>query len=345
VTCFGYEPWHYRYFGADRARQMAASGLTTREFLWRQQPVQPAASPEVARPAGGNKVEDEPRKRRIVIHGTGDVNLDPDYIPAFRSNGYGHALSGLRGIFERDDLTVINLECPASTKGAIVEKEFNFRCDPKALPVIRRDGVDVANQGNNHAYDFGSKALVDSLRNLEKSGIDPVGAGRNEADSLGAAIVKRKGWTIAVVGFGNVVEPYPLAVAAGNRPGVAGGHDVNLMTRTVRSAARAADIVVVTIHWGIEGHTRPEGYQVVMGHRFVNAGADVVFGHHAHRLQPLDHYKGRPIFWGLGNFVWPDLSEEGSRTAVGRVTVSPEGRVRGKLLPATITSDGHPVLT
>lgn len=341
TTCFGYEPWHFRYFGRELAATIHASGLTTREFLWADRTgttVSPA--PGSARQASRK----EPRKRKLVIHGAGDVNVDPNYVTTFDSNGYGYAWSGLGGLFKHDDLTVVNLECPVSDKGRIVKKEFNFRCDPAALPAMRQAGVDVANQGNNHAYDFGEEALVDSLKNLEGARISTVGAGRDEDDALRPAIFEEKGWRIAVLGFGNVVEPYPLAVASADHPGVAAGHDVNVMTKAIRDATRSADLVVVTIHWGVELHTRPEGYQVVMGHKFVNAGADVIFGHHAHRLQPLDHYKGKPIFWGLGNFVWPDHSAEGSSTAVGEVTVMPNGRLKGKLLPATIVEDGHPVL-
>jgi len=73
----------------------------------------------------------------------------------------------------------------------------------------------------------------------------------------------------------------------------------------------------------------------------IDAGADVIFGHHAHRLQPMDTYRGRPIFYGLGNFVWPSLSVEGSTTAVARVIVRPNGNITGRLLPARIVSDGH----
>ena len=76
----------------------------------------------------------------------------------------------------------------------------------------------------------------------------------------------------------------------------------------------------------------------------IEAGADVIFGHHAHRLQPLATYRGRPIFYGLGNFVWPRLSVEGATTAVARVIVRPDGTIMGSLMPAEIVSDGHPIL-
>ena len=85
-------------------------------------------------------------------------------------------------------------------------------------------------------------------------------------------------------------------------------------------------------------------YQVDEGHRMIEAGADVIFGSHAHRLQPMEMYEGKPIFYGLGNFVWPRFSVEGSTTAVAQVVVRPDGSISGRLLPATIVSDGHPVL-
>lgn len=116
-----------------------------------------------------------------MIHGTGDVSLDPSYIPAFGSNGYGWAWTGLDGLFRKDDLTVINLECPATDISAPVPKQFNFRCDPAALGIARRYGVDVANQSNNHAYDQGPDGLVDSVRQIRKAGLEPVGAGVDQS--------------------------------------------------------------------------------------------------------------------------------------------------------------------
>lgn len=299
--------------------------------------------PEPGDSEAAGRADADPRGK-IVIQGTGDVSVDPVYIPAFTAQGYDWAWSGLDGLFHQDDLTVINLECAVSTKGAPVPKEFNFRGDPAALPSMRRAGVEVANLGNNHAYDFGPDALADTVRNVRDAGIEPVGAGRNEREALSPAWFEIQGWTVAVLGFDHVVDPWPEAVATAGKPGTAAGHDVGTMVRAIRDATPRADLVVVAIHWGVELDTQPQAYQVQMGHRFVDAGADVIFGHHSHRLQPLDAYHGRPIFWGLGNFVWPNHSAEGSATAVGRVVVTPRGEFRARQLPARIASDGHPVL-
>ena len=323
--------------GAFGARVVLRDSPVAGERSQSPQPQSPATSPTAPSPTPA-------ARGRLVIHGTGDVSLDPGYIPNFTSNGYGYAWSGLNGLFEADDLTVINLECAISNKGSAVPKEFNFRCDPNAIPSMREAGVEVANLGNNHGYDYGADAIADSRRNLEKGGVAPVGAGENQEEALAPATFDVEGWRIAVVGFDQVVDPYPAAIATEDKPGTAAGHDVDLMVRTIEELEDDADLVIVTIHWGVELDTQPRAEQVDQARRFIDAGADVIFGHHSHRLQPMDTYKGRPIFYGLGNFVWPMHSVEGSTTAVAEVTVFSGGRIRGRLLPAYIESSGHPVL-
>jgi poly-gamma-glutamate synthesis protein (capsule biosynthesis protein) len=100
----------------------------------------------------------------------------------------------------------------------------------------------------------------------------------------------------------------------------------------------------VCIHWGVELDTVPRPDDVSLGNRLVDAGADVVFGGHSHRLQPMGARNGRPIFYSLGNFVWPNFSVAGATTAVAEVRVTPQRRLTGRLLPAYISSPGHPVL-
>ena len=285
----------------------------------------------------------EPHRGRLVIHGTGDVSLDPGYISTYSSHGYGYAWSGLGGLFRRDDLTVVNVECPVTDRGEQLDKDFSFHGTPAALPAMRDAGIEVGSLANNHAYDRGPEGVIDSRRNLQRAGIAAVGAGRDEEESLRPALFEVKGWKIAVLGFDEVLDPLD-AVAGPDKPGTAAGHDFSLMIRAVKAAARAADLVVVMIHWGVELDTQPRGYQVDEGHRLIDAGADVIFGAHSHRLQPMSVYEGRPIFWSLGNFVWPNFSIEGSTTAVAEVTVTPKGRIIGRLLPAFITAPGHPEL-
>lgn len=332
-------PWLEGHGGADRAA--AASSATPSPAPSATGGADPGAALATPSPT---PAPPEPRRKPLLIHGTGDVSVDPSYIPNLATHGYGYAWSGLDGLFRRDDLTVINLECAVTELGSPLPKEFTFRGDPAALPAMREAGVEVANLGNNHSYDYGPEALVDTRRNVERAGLHAVGAGRNQRQALAPALLDLKGWTVAVVGLDQVVDPWPEAVATATKPGTAAGHDTDLMIRAIRRADRLADLVIVTIHWGVELDTRPRPEQVELGHRMIDAGADAIFGHHSHRLQPVDTYKGRPIFWGLGNFVWPSLSVAGSTTAVAEVRVTPTGKVTGRLIPAVIEASGHPVL-
>jgi poly-gamma-glutamate synthesis protein (capsule biosynthesis protein) len=285
-----------------------------------------------------------PPKGTLVIHGTGDVNLDPTYIPAFVSNGYDYAWEALDGVFADDDLTVVNLECAPSDLGEPESKEFVFRCPTESLDSLEPAGIEVVNLGNNHSGDYGKEALVDGLAQLTGAGVASVGAGAN-ADEAGApAVFVIEGWTVAVVGFGGVV-PNPPWVASADRPGMRDGDDVTSMVGAVEAADEIADIVVVSIHWGVELDTEPRPEDVERAEAMIEAGADIIFGHHAHRLQPMEMVNDAAVFWGLGNFVWPRHSTAGSTTAIGRTIVHPDGSIEACLIPAFIENPGQPVVT
>lgn len=272
----------------------------------------------------------------IVVHGVGDVNFDPGYGPN-PQHPYSYAWSGLGGLFLRDDLSIINLECAPSERGSPQPKAYTFRCPYESLVATADAGVEVANLANNHGGDFGVLALLDGLDNVRAAGMAPVGAGENLAAAITPALFEIDGTTIAVLGFNAVGIGWRAYV---NVPGMADG-DIELMTAAVEAADEIADIVLVSIHWGIELARYPRAVDVARGRALIDAGADAVFGHHPHVLQPLEVYNGRPIFWSLGNFVW---HANVRTTAIARVVIGPDGSVTGSLIPARIAEKGHPVL-
>lgn len=292
--------------------------------------------------AASTTTTEEPRGT-LVIQGVGDVALDPTYIPALATNGWDYAWSGLDGLFLEDDLTVVNLECVPSDLGSPLPKSFVFRCPPDSLPSMAANGVEVANMGNNHSGDFGKEALVDGRMQLAAAGVSPVGAGKDLSEAGQAAIFEIHGWTVAVVGFGGVA-PGPDWYATDDRPGMRSGDDTAQMVEAVAAADEMADLVVVTIHWGRELDTTPLHEDVERAQAMIDAGADIIFGHHQHRLNPLEMLDGAPVFWGLGNFVWPHNSTASATTAVARVVVRPDGTMEACMIPAFIESHGHPVI-
>lgn len=333
------------------AAVLGLAGVFARAAVLPQTAPSPAATPAPTTPVPTTPASPSPSPTetashsKLVLRGTGDVNLDTNFIPNFRTFGYEYAWSGLNDFLKRDDLTVVNLECPVSRLGSpVLTKDYNFRADPNALPYMRAAGVDVANLANNHAYDFGPDALLDTRKNLSANHIAAVGAGQDNRQALAPALFTIKGWRVAVVGLDEVVDGAG-SVAGPGHPGVAGGHDQEAMVGAVKAAAGVADIVVVAIHWGVELKTSPTAADVSLAHRLVQAGADLIFGSHSHRLQPMETYRGRPIFYSLGNFVWPNTTLAGSTTAVAEVTVSRAGTFTGRLVPVFIQAAGHPVLS
>lgn len=283
-------------------------------------------------------------KGTLLIQGTGDVAVDPGYIPALAENGYDYAWSGLDGLFLEDNLTVINLECVPSDIGTALDKAFVFRCPTEALPSMEANGIEVANMGNNHSGDYGPDALIDGREQLIAAGIEAVGAGRDAFEAGEPALFEINGWTVAVIGFGGVA-PSESWYATTSSPGMRSGDDTPSMVRAVEAADELADIVVVTIHWGRELDTTPRPDDIERAEAMVAAGADVIFGHHQHRLGPLGYVDGKPVFWGLGNFVWPNNSVPSATTAVARVVVNPDGSIDACMIPAFIRTHGKPELT
>jgi poly-gamma-glutamate capsule biosynthesis protein CapA/YwtB (metallophosphatase superfamily) len=285
-----------------------------------------------------------PPPEPVIIHGVGDTNFDTSYIPNLATHGFEYAFGGLDGLFVEDDLTIINLECTPSLLGQPLNKAFTFRCDPRSLPVARQFGVDVANLANNHSQDFGTDAMLDGRANVNRAGIRAVGVGDDLASATAPTVVTVGEWRIAVLGMGGVV-PSAGWLATDDRPGMASGDDIEQMTAAVRAAAEVADFVAVSIHWGWELETEPRADDRERAEAMIEAGADMIFGHHPHRLGRLEFIDDKPVFWTLGNFVWPRLSDAGATTAVGRVVIFPDGSLDACLIPAFIETSGQPVLT
>jgi hypothetical protein len=301
-----------------------------------------AASP-MAVPALGDT-----HRQRLVIHGTGDVDVSPTLTDRFRFEGYEVAWAGLDGLFLRDHLTIINLECAPSTLGYPIDKLDNLRCDLEALPVMRAAGVEVVSQANNHAGDYGPAALVDGVHNLRAAGLITVGSGATLEEAMAPAIVEVGGWRIAIVGLTTISgyavgEPGWGWFASPDRPGVAYA-STHTIAESIGAARQLADIVIVTVHWGQAGAAHPNYGDRIRAEAMIAAGADVILGHHSHRLQPLEIIDGVPVFWSLGNFVWPNMSVIGSTTGIAEIVVESDGTIHARLIPAYIESHGQPVL-
>jgi poly-gamma-glutamate synthesis protein (capsule biosynthesis protein) len=284
----------------------------------------------------------EPGPLEWILLAGGDVLMD-------RSEAAGRdPFSQLVPPLTAADLAVVNVEMAVSERGGAAEKEFTFRAPPSAALTMARAGVDVGALGNNHAADFGTEALVDTIEYLRGAGVAPVGAGRDADEAFTPATVTvggdRQGVgtvSVAVLGASGVV---PRGFAAGPaRPGVASAYERDRLIAAVREAAATHDAVVVAIHWGTEGAPCPAGAQVALGDDLVAAGAAVVLGSHPHVLQPVVERGGGVIAYSLGNFVWHARSGPQGETGILEVRFV-DGEVTGTTFhPHQLDGRGDPV--
>jgi poly-gamma-glutamate synthesis protein (capsule biosynthesis protein) len=283
------------------------------------------------------------RERDVVLEAAGDVNLGDGVADAMAARGTLHPWRSVAPVLRRADIAFANLECSVSTRGAPVPKEFNFRGSPSALrEVVRFAGLDVLNLANNHVGDYGTAALLDTVRAVRASGAVPVGAGATLAAARRAQVVTRLGLRVAFVGFSDIG---PASFFAGpSSPGTSFA-DAGAIDAAVRAARRRADVVVATFHWGIERDPNENARQRGFAGVALRAGAAAVIGAHPHVLQPIRRPSATTLVaYSLGNFVWSAGSGATASTGILRLRLSTRGVEGARLRPARIVAT-RPVLT
>jgi poly-gamma-glutamate synthesis protein (capsule biosynthesis protein) len=241
------------------------------------------------------------------------------------------------------DVAVVNLETAVGSTGAPRDKQFVFQADPALLGAIRDAGVDVVSVANNHSFDHGLDGFLETLDNVSAAGLLVVGGGRDAPAAYAPAIVPVGGTEVAVLGIA-VIGPEDEDRAVGDRPGTTNGRDRAAVVAAVRAARERTPIVAVMVHWGAELGRCPRPYERELARAMLDAGAAVVVGAHPHVLQGVTLEDGRLVAYSIGNFVFAGRSEATSRSGVLRVTVEPDGRVRGyDWLPARIDGEGRPI--
>ncbi|MBW3591422.1 MAG: CapA family protein, partial [Actinobacteria bacterium] len=238
----------------------------------------------------------------IEIASVGDVNMGGTLGEVIQRQGAGYPWERVAPLLQSADIAFANFESTASVRGSPAAKQFTFRSDPASLGPMGLAGIDVASLANNHSLDYGPEALLDTVANLRQFGMQPVGAGANESESWRPAIVEAGGLRFAFIAASRVLPAGWAATA--DSAGVASAYQGQRLLGEVAAAKASGAVVIVSVHWGVEGSTSPEPYQVELAHALVDAGASVVLGHHPHVVQPVVRYRGAVIAYSLGNFVF-----------------------------------------
>ena len=272
----------------------------------------------------------------------GDVHFEGILGSKLAANPSG-VLAPIEPVLDDADLAMVNLETAITTGGSPAAKQFVFSAPPSAFAALRGGSVDLVSMANNHGMDFGEAGLRDSLAAAKRYQFPVIGIGLDGKRAYAPYRRTIRGQRIAVLAATQVLDDHLIdAWTAGpGKPGLASAKAVPRLVQEVRRARRTADTVVVYVHWGVELDRCPTTDQRTLARELVDAGADVVVGGHAHRLQGAGRMEKALVGYGLGNFVWYGTSELATQTGVLFVTVTGR-RVKGyRWVPARIV-DGVP---
>lgn len=226
---------------------------------------------------------------------------------------------------KKSDITYINLESPFYSDCPLTKVGMKFCSDPGNIAGLVSSGVDVASIANNHSTNYGEQGLTETINTLYSNGIAPVGIGES-------ATLIRNNQYFNFLSF-NDVGRYNFISQA----------DSESITNQISKAKSIGGLVIVTFHWGVEYQNQPSARQIELAHTAIDLGADLVIGSHPHWVQTTEIYKGKPIYYSLGNFVFDqEWSEETKRGLVVRFTYLNKELMKTEELPVFIQNYGQP---
>lgn len=238
------------------------------------------------------------KKRPWTLLAGGDVLLDltePEGVDPFTK---------VEPSLSSADVAIVNLEMAITERGEPYDKEFVFRAPGSAALTLAGAGIDVVSLANNHILDFGSVGLEDTISVLDEVGILRPGAGANNAEAYAPRVLVLDNEIRVAFVSASAIIPGGFSAGA-ERPGIADAKwAIPRVLAAVRAAASGNDVVVVSIHWGVERATCPSQDQRDLAQQLIEAGANLILGHHPHVLQPIETFDRTVIAYSLGNFAW-----------------------------------------
>lgn len=247
---------------------------------------------------------------RVSVAFAGDILFDPGYavMSKLQQNG-GQISAGIAPDLIEEmrsaDIMVLNNEFPYSDRGTPTpEKQFTFRARPQTVSYLGDLGVDLVSLANNHAYDYGETAFLDTMDTLAQAGIAYVGAGRNLQEARRPVYYIINNMKIAFVAATQIerLDNPDTKGATDTSAGVFRCWNGDNLLETVREARQNSDFVIVFLHWGTENQDTIDWAQEKQAPEVAEAGADLIIGAHPHCLQQISMVNGVPVVYSLGNF-------------------------------------------
>lgn len=292
-------------------------------------------------PALGALLQQPVSRDTLRLYAVGDLNLGRSVTHDYLLKGDTlYPFAALLDTLRRADILFGNLESPIAPLGHAFERTGSpvFSAPPIAADALAGAGFDVVSTANNHAWDAGLAGVLETLRQLDRVGLAHAGTGRTRAEGQRPVFLERNGWRVAVFALTRAYNPAPRQFYGHEGSKYIAYADSAWLYPAIRGveARGEADLVVVSVHAGEEyADTVDESLRpFVRG--AVEAGADIVLGHHPHVLQPIEWYRGKPIAYSLGNFVFAQRRPWTRLSAIFRFTITPDGSIVAELVPVRV---------
>lgn len=222
------------------------------------------------------------------------------------ANNYKLPFLSMASLLRNADFAFGNLESPFYDQGEPVHEGMVFKADPKSIVGLVYSGIDLVTLANNHFGNQDQAGMLYTFSLLAKNGIGYMGAGKDLASAQKTYIKEINGIRFAFIGVENYSIAPESSFAAANEPGIL--HvEAGDIAKYVKAAKEEADVVVVTFHGGTEYQPQANEYQTSFAHKAIDAGADIVIGHHPHVVENIENYKGKLIIYSLGNFIFDQM--------------------------------------
>ena len=271
---------------------------------------------------------------RVRLVFLGDIFLGNWAEEFLRKYGVDYPFRGCADLLTTADLAIANLEAPITAGGVpFPDKEFLLKMPPGSQIGLAEANIRCLNLANNHIMDYGGEGLAATFKSLDSSNIKYFGAGENLDSACREAVFDLKGKTFAFIGFSTV---FPQEFwATDTTPGTAFPWKEKL-AETISRCRENYDFIIVSFHWSAELRDVPKDYQVELAHLCVDSGADIVVGHHPHIPQGIEFYKGKPIFYSLGNFAFASYSENAVQAMAAVVDFPKTGGITVRIVPLNV---------
>lgn len=287
----------------------------------------------------------QPQKTTLIAGG--DVLFARYVETQVKKYGIEYPLVATKAFLSTGDITFVNLETPILDGAQTPMESVTFRSPVGTEKVLANAGVNIVSLANNHSLNFGTEGILNTLSLLKSTGIEAVGAGQNSNEANAPVLMKKNGVTFAWLAYVDTAFTDDSYEATATRPGAA-FMNTERMKAAVAAVRSQADVVIVTMHSGDEFTSTPNSNQKNFAHAAIDAGADLIIGHHPHVLQSAEVYKEKYIFYSLGNFVFDQKYPDTQVSALLHVTFSGYTiseialvpiRIRDYAQPSIVTDD------